>query len=484
MTSTKHLYLLGLASITLSVLLHWRVFSLDLQSNHVWRQSQTQTVINNFYEEDFCILNPRINCRGDTDGIMRMEFPLMQWLFAASYKLFGPSVKLSRILSFGLGLLTALGLLQLCNQFYKNKQIGLLSFHALLFAPSFYYYTIGPLPDNFALCVGTWGLYAATRWTRVASPLAFLSCLILLATAALVKLPFILFYAVPGMHALSQFRANFKQSVFYIVSMSISALPVLAWYLWVIPSWQGNGIITGIVSNESNWGNNLYWLFGNLISTLPELLIGYATFPLFLLGTYMYFRKPNSAHEQLRIPYLALTIVLCLYVIFEINMITTIHDYYLFPFYPILILAVATGADYLLNKKQKWATALVLTCLVLLPVTTKLRMQIRWRSDRLGFNPALLEHREQLQALSDPEALCIVGNDISRHIFLYYLNRKGWAFYQDQLTEAEIEIMVNSGAAYLYSDSRMVDTNTAIQPYLNSLLLEAGTIRVYRLRKP
>jgi hypothetical protein len=56
----------------LSAAMHWRVFQTDLVGRHVWRQAQTQTVVVNFYEEDFNILNPRLNSRGSGDGIRRL----------------------------------------------------------------------------------------------------------------------------------------------------------------------------------------------------------------------------------------------------------------------------------------------------------------------------------------------------------------------------------------------------------------------------
>lgn len=77
-------WLIG-AAVIVSFLMHYKHFSKDLMSIHVWTQTQTQSTINSFYEEDFNILNPRRNDRGDTAGFLRMEFPLMQWTVAASY---------------------------------------------------------------------------------------------------------------------------------------------------------------------------------------------------------------------------------------------------------------------------------------------------------------------------------------------------------------------------------------------------------------
>ena len=85
--SLSKIKIIALVAIPLvSILLHWNVFQMDLVSIHVWRQTQTQNTIQSFHEEDFNLFNPRQNHRGSGDGILRMEFPIMQWIFAGFYK--------------------------------------------------------------------------------------------------------------------------------------------------------------------------------------------------------------------------------------------------------------------------------------------------------------------------------------------------------------------------------------------------------------
>jgi len=60
-----------------SIVLHYKIFTLDLQGIHVWRQTQTQINIQNFYRHDNNILNPRHNNFSWGDNIQRMEFPIM-----------------------------------------------------------------------------------------------------------------------------------------------------------------------------------------------------------------------------------------------------------------------------------------------------------------------------------------------------------------------------------------------------------------------
>ena len=139
----RNITLLSIAII--SLLMHFNNFNKELMSVHVWRQTQTQSNINNFYEEDMNILNPRRNHRGDSDGIYRMEFPLMQWLTALLYKVFGNHIMITRVFMFIVGLFSILGIYILLFALFKNKLLALFGAWAFNFSPCFYYYTINQL---------------------------------------------------------------------------------------------------------------------------------------------------------------------------------------------------------------------------------------------------------------------------------------------------------------------------------------------------
>ena len=87
-------------AIGISLFQHYRIFTLDFIGVHSWRQTQTQTVILNFANQDFSILNPHINDLTNNNGLYRMEFPLMQWLIALFYKVFGNHLLITRVFLF------------------------------------------------------------------------------------------------------------------------------------------------------------------------------------------------------------------------------------------------------------------------------------------------------------------------------------------------------------------------------------------------
>jgi hypothetical protein len=152
----KHYRLVLFSIPVISFLLHFHVFNLDLIGIHVWRQTETQTVINNFYRGDFNILNPHVNGLADTDQLHRMEFPLMQWIIALLYKIFGPHIAVTRLTIFTIGMCSVYGMFVFCSNIFNNKGLAALAAWCFNFSPVFYYYTVNPMPDNLALCGGVW----------------------------------------------------------------------------------------------------------------------------------------------------------------------------------------------------------------------------------------------------------------------------------------------------------------------------------------
>lgn len=480
----KSILLIFFISLTaLSLLMHFPHFKKDLISIHVWRQTQTQTTIDNFYEEDFNIFNPRRNSRGDGDGIFRMEFPLMQWLVAGLYEIFGQSIMLTRIFMFITGLFSILGIFSFIRLIFKSDIAGIIAAWVLCFSPSFYYYTINPLPDNFAFALSIWGIYFVFKWIKTEKIRDVLFASIFLSLATLCKLPFILYWiTIPTYIFIKLYKKEQTLKSFIpvvLISASFLSLP-LVWYLKVISGWEGNGIVTGMLDNTFSWSEIFDYLQHNFVSVLPELLINYAAVPFFILGIYVIFKKKLWKNDNF-LTFAIWGLAILAYFLFEINMIAKIHDYYLFPFYPLIIILIVSGAKFLLEKKRKTLRAFVIFALVLLPVTAHIRMHVRWNENDPGFNKDLLVHKTQLREAVPDNSLCVVGNDISHHIFLYYIHKKGWVFEEDNLKADQLADMISKGATYLYTDSELVLQDKEIQKHLSSKITQLGTISVWEL---
>lgn len=464
--------------------MHWDVFPKELVSIHTWRQIHSQTAINNFYEEDFNILNPRCNDRGNGEGFHRMEFPLMQWVTASLYKIFGKHLIITRIVNFIIGLLSILGIYFLLLYLFNNPIIGVIGAWTFNFSPAFYYYTVNPIPDNLALCFSIWGLAAFFHYTSSKGLFALFISALLLALSALTKLPFIIFYAIPFFYFLFNIKRYGQKHLVMGLALFLGLFLLLpfAWYAWVIPGWEGAGIVSGILGNEFDFLIILDYLQHNLISTLPELLINYGSVPFFLAAFYFLWRNNVSSNVSFKI--LAIGgLAAMAYFLFEINMIEKVHDYYLFPFMPFIFILVAYGAYHLMSSGKSYLTYLSYLLLLALPLTAYLRMKDRWDTDSPGFNKDFLVYKDELRGLVPKNALCVVGNDHTKVIYFYYVDKKGWGF-DNYLTGDVLKEMIENGARYIYCDDRQTDENPTIHQYFDEKLFDKGSIRVYSLKLP
>lgn len=479
--------------------MHFRVFNLDLISMHTWRQTETQTVIQNFAREDMNIFNPRINNRGDFDGIYRKEFPIMQWIIAVSYKIFGESIILSRIMMYIFSVITMLGFYKIGDFYFgrnsdrlniNNSESGiarllpLVPAFFILFSPTFFFFSVNPIPDVFALMCASWGLYLFFKWYSDRKKKSLIICLILLMVSSLAKLPFILFYSLFLLPVLTDlkngsFRALFK----YLFLLLISIIPIFSWYYYAIQGWNGNGILSGIfaVKGSGAWQEYFHYFKFNLISTLPELLVGYAILPIFLTGLFFSFYSRIYKSQKFKILFTPFLLYV-LYFIFELNMIGEAHDYYLFPFYPFIGLLTAYGFKQIINRSRKLAIIAV-SLLLILPFTTYIRLKGRWNIEKPGFNKDLLIYKSKLRNAVPDSSLCIAGNDISEFIMLYYIDKKGWVFSDNNLNPSKLAEMIRSGARYLYTDNHDLLIRQEISPFIDKEIAVYGSIEVYKLRE-
>ena len=474
--------LILISIILLGIALHWNVWNLDIMGIHAWRQTQTMTVVENFAAEDMNILNPRINARGDGDGIFRMEFPLMQWIFAWFYKWFGSELIVVRILTFLISLFSAFGFYRLLREYKQSELVSTIGAWCFSWSPVLFYYAVNPLPDNLALCFAIWSFIFLKRHQKDYSiqSLVFFSIFLSLATA--VKLPYILFgtgYIPLFVERLKS--GNYKDGIIKSLILGFILLPAAAWYLWVIPQWTNVALLGGIgAESEFDYILTVNTLWGTFHSLLPELFLNYGSVLFFLFGIGV-FLQTKGKFSQFKVE-LSMLFFISLYYLYEVNMIGLAHDYYLFPFLPLLFLVVAAGAKKVLNHRAAWLRYVGLIALIVLPATAYLRTQGRWTPE--GSASLLVKHKTELRNLVPDDALVVAGNDPSSFIFLYHIGKKGWTFEQDWILSGDLQLQIDKGAKFFYSNTNFVEEEPTISLFLGEPIFNKDGIKVYPLRKP
>ena len=473
--------LLYLLFPTISLVLHWEPLQLDICSVHSWRQTQTQTTIQNFAFEDFNILNPKTNVMGYPDGILRMEFPIMQWTFACFYKLFGKHIIISRILSLVIGWFSIFGFFHLVRALTKKTWLAYLSAWAFSFSPLFFYYTLNPMPDNLALCMSIWFLYFFYRGEQSTKDIVWSAIFLSLATLA--KLPFVLYGIVYVIHFLRKSvieKNGVRELQFQILYIMTAMIPPMLWYGSVVPTWD-NGIVGGIFWYEGSLTTLYQYAKETFTVVFPESLLNSYALPFLLTGFFSFFERIKDAiHKGFHISILVLTITIVAYYIYEANMIELIHDYYLFPFLPLLFLIVAAGIDSLHSSNHIYHRILIYSIIIALPFNCMSVLNNHWNPNNPGFNKDLYAYKDDLRNTLPEDAIVIAGNGMGPYIWLYFLDRKGWVFDKNKLNKEGARSLIERGATHLVTDSQEVVDR--VESISSNKLGEFGSITLIELK--
>ena len=161
-------------------------------------------------------------------------------------------------------------------------------------------------------------------------------------------------------------------------------------------------------------------IWQNLSSDLPDLLLNYFSFMLFLISIYFFF-KNKFWKSKWFIPMLCWTLALIIYHIIELAQMN-VHSYYMMPYFPVLLLMVAYAVKH--GYEQKKIYTLIIISLFLSPIATGFRIiPSRFTKTNPGIPTELYNDstRNKLIQAAPNNALCIVGPDISGCIYFYHL---------------------------------------------------------------
>ena len=152
------------------------------------------------------------------------------------------------------------------------------------------------------------------------------------------------------------------------------------------------------------------------------------------------------------------------------------------PFFLLLFLIVAYGINMLLMVRRFTRFATV-GLLILLPFFAFLAVNNYWNVRKSYFNPDVFIYRKELKKAVPAESKCIILNDVSGYIFSYQVDKQGAIFNDENLSAAWIRDLVKKGYRYMYSDCRNVDDNPEVQKSIDHLMVECGSVKVFKLKE-
>lgn len=401
---------------------------------HSWRQADTASVTREFQKNGIDLLEPKYHDvssipsgKDNPEGYRMVEFPLVNALVASLLGIFPslPLVPTSRMVSiiFSLGTLVAIFLLV---KEWSGKRVAYLA--ALTFAvlPYSIYYSRAILPEPAMLFFATFAIYSFDRWSKRRSFGWYLSSVLSLATALLLK-PFVVFLApVFAIMVWQQFGKNFWKNIWLYLYGVITVMPLLLWRDWI------SNYPEGIPASD--------WLYnGNGIRFRPAWFrwLGYERLTKLMLGFAGLIFLPFGLMDKNKdtLLYLAWWLGIGGYLaVFATGNVQ--HDYYQIIMLPILSITVGKGVAMLYKFiNRQWAkrlsklpvynhvAALALTSFAFLTM-----IAAAWTQVRGYFNVNHWEYVRAGQTVSEktpPDAL-VIAPALGDTAFLFQTDRPGW----------------------------------------------------------
>jgi len=460
------------------------------RSVHVWRQVTTMAMARNLAEEGLNPLQPKVDRRYDTNGITGSQFLSYEFGLGILYKVFGFNESLARWWSLLFYLLIAGGMYAFVFEITKNRMYAFAGGWMLAFSPELFYHGINALPDILALAAMLWSLVYLLRWqeARKSGNLwLFFGCITL---AGLTKLQFL----SAGICALVLFlRAVFKkelnpaQIAVWIFGGIISLASTAAWYIYARYLTKVSGLFeVGLVLNiEKDLDRVKTILFQNIVSDLPELLLGFGSAVFFLWGLFTFFK------ESYRHPYLFIfTSWSLLMLMFHYLVLAQmeVHQYYMLSYLPLLFFVAVFGYSRLYRIYRNVAVIV----LMLAPIIAGLRIiPARWMPGKEGVLESFYDNetRAQISSLFKPEERIIAGPDVSGCINFYFTHTKGFGFNNgmEKLSDTtkngqyRIEDYIKRGASKILITDTSYFSNPIIRPYMKRILYKNDELMVGEL---
>jgi hypothetical protein len=447
-------------------------------------------VARNFYEEDMNILRPHVDRRNATDGVTGMQFPSYEWVTAVGYRVMGFHESWPRVLNWLFYMAGVIAFYGLVKQVSGQAGAAAIGAWCLAWSPELYYHGINALPDVLALTAAIAGLYWFSRWRSNQQPLTLLLSLLAVTLGGLTKLQFLAVgfpMAVFVIRDLLQRRYSWpKATQLFFYAVVAVGVPLL-WYHYAVELIQTSGLADfGLEFRPAaDLSTALAIMSHNIVSDVPEVLLGYVPLALMLVGVWRLIRHAPTSHPWF-VPGLAWGTALAAYYLIELRQMKH-HTYYMLP---LLLVVGAWGGAWLwkLPRARMWIVVLLL----LQPVLTFARISwTRW----LRRKPEELTElftaatRSTLETATPKGALCLVGPDDSGCIAFYMLHKKGFGFDRpEQLLDATpagkpyVASCIDKGARYLYIRDTTIVHDQRLRPYLHQKLKQVGLFSVWSLQ--
>jgi len=471
------------------------------QGIHQWRQCYGLSFTMNYYQDNNPLLKPALHFLGrDATGKTAGEFPILYYLTAKLWKLFGYHEYIFRLVNLFIFIIGLIALMKIFEDVLQDTFFAITLSLLLFAAPVLVYYANNFIPNTPSLGLVLMAWYFFWLFYKKEKSLFLWLSMLAFALAGLIKVTAILslialsaifFLEITGISKFRKGEKLFKHPLVQCIPFILAFSAIFSWYLYaniynrrynadllavgILPIWdlkpdEIHDHLRGI-RDQFKWSyyhQSMYWILALAFASIIIRLKKANNFMLFLT--------------------LFVLTGIIFYVIFFFKMLFQ-HDYYvtdLYIFVPILFL---TSFYILKNHYPTWFRSIILR----LGLVILILINIGFTRDRINerysiwMNDNYLNHIHRFENISpylrsigigpDDKVLCLP--DPSPIITLYFMNQKGWTDYSTNLDSTRISWKINSGADYLFIYIDSLYSHPDIKPFLKDKIGEINDIGIY-----
>ncbi len=474
------------------------------QSIHHWRQSDGASIALNYYQHGMDFFQPEIHFQASdnsSSGYGVGEFPILYYITAGLYHLFGPLTPILRILNCLIFFLGIFYLFKGLKGYLESKFWAYFIITVFISSPVILYYSNNYLPNipSLSLVFIAWyhiGKYQKNQLVKHIWLSSLFFCLAgLLKITALISFIPLVGLAIISLLPIGKWQF-FKQKTHTITALISVVFINFIWYKWAIN--YNNQHTTSYFSTHT-------WPYYSLdLETINKV---WEKIELFWMQDYFY----DDSYSLLKIALLLFVINLGRLKAFWTYMFSTVligsliycylfflnlmnHDYYIINLYilPILLLVSIVELwkrrDSIFFRNILFKMALI--CFLYYGINYgKERLHERyygWMNDMNLYDPLIgIEDFLRNQGIQQEDKFLVIG-DPTPNTALYRMNQKGWSdLYNLAGSSQQLNDLIdNKELSYMVilSDQLLIERNY-LQPFCSKIRAEYEGVKIYDLRK-
>lgn len=444
---------------------------------HFIRQTDSLSFVANYYRHGFHFFEPQIFHLQSIDGKTACEFPILYYLTALSYLIFGEHSFILRIITLTISTVGFIYLFKLTHLFIKDILISLPLSLMICSSSVLLYYSNNYLPDAsvFGLTIMAW--YHYFKFTNLSGNQKNLYYSILFFFfASIIKITYLInpIAAILSLIVVSYQKQKSIKAVFfeYRKILLYSVFLFLLILSWNIYQWWYNYIHQAsyfLVKPNPIWDLNqseAWEVWGYMKNYWFSQYYYQTAFHFFMVLIFLSFFFKNG-DKTLKINSIFLFIGSISYFLFFYIQFKN-HDYYFIAFIPLLILLSIQAFLKLKTRFSKQISSIYFKIFLLLLCVLSFKHSGKKLSERFDTNRSdlfaeiskKLEHtKEFLDKKNIPiDAKFIIYTDLTPNGGLYWIKRPGWNIEENtEKGKSFLKSYLQKDAAYIiFTDSSLI----------------------------